>query len=377
MHFLQILKELVSFNTVTPLGLECLKYIENSLKEIGFQVKILQYGPVHNLFAKYTGVCNTHICFAGHVDVVPPSKADWNHDPFNLNINGKSVSGVGVVDMKGAIACFIDAIKSNIKSVKSSVSIMLTTDEEGDAVDGLKKFIEEDFIKREKFDLFVLGEPTCSQYAGDAIKVGRRGSVTAILSIIGRRGHIAYPAFANSVVQPLSELIALLHNQTIGEDNRYFEKSMVQITDITTPNSAENVIPGRMDISFGIRFNSNYHSSEIVQILSQKIKIICDKYNVGFDITWKQHGEPFYITDENTMNWLSNHISNVTKIEPHFNTFGATSDGRFLTKLGPVVEIGLEENQAHQNNESTTIQNLVMLREIYSRIVLSFHDKNF
>ncbi len=370
MNALQIIKSLIAFESVTPLGHDCLAYIGEQLEKMNFSVEIVKYGPVYNMFAKLEKKTGPHLCFAGHVDVVPPGNL-WTHNPYELQESDDHISGVGIVDMKGAIGCFIAMLHKNIDNINGSVSIMLTTDEEGDAVDGLKKYMQSPLIQKQHIDLFILGEPTCYKTAGDAVKLGRRGSVTATLSLEGAKGHIAYPEFANSSINPISDLIALLHNQTLGEANEYFEATKIQISGINTPEQVENVIPGNTEISFGTRFNSNYSGEEVISILSKKINDICNNHKIKHSITWKKHGEPFIVTDKSIIGWLKENIQKATNSEIDFNANGATSDGRFLTKLGPVVEIGLEESEAHQTGEKTCKDNIPLLCEIYSNLLLN------
>ncbi|QEK38517.1 succinyl-diaminopimelate desuccinylase [Candidatus Cytomitobacter primus] len=366
---LQIIAQLVKYQSITPLGLDCLRYIESMLKSLNFDTEIVKYGPVYNMFAKLEKP-GPHICFGGHIDTVPPGNL-WANDPNQLTRNGDEISGLGIVDMKGSIGCFLSILQNHIDEINGSISLLLTTDEEGDATDGIKRYIEEGKIKNEQIDLFILGEPTCNSIAGDSVKIGRRGSVTAVLSLEGSKGHIAYPEFANSAINPLEDLISEFNNKSIGESNQYFEATRVQITSINTPNPVENVIPGSVEIGFGTRFNSNYKGEDIIKILSEKIERICTKYKVKYSITWKLHGEPFIINDKNIINWLDKNIQDITNNPVNFNASGATSDGRFLTKLGPVVEIGLEESEAHQTGEKTTIQNIMQLREIFKKLLLN------
>ncbi|QEK38041.1 succinyl-diaminopimelate desuccinylase [Candidatus Cytomitobacter indipagum] len=369
---LSIISKLISFKSITPLGLDCLEYVSSFLKELNFSVEIIQYGPVYNMFAKLKKSDGPHVCFGGHVDVVPPGN-EWNHNPYELtqqNSNGKEmISGLGIVDMKGAIGCFLSALKDCINNIKGTVSVLLTTDEEGDAVDGIRKVIENHKLSNEKFDLFVLGEPSCYKIAGDAIKIGRRGSVTGIISLKGKKGHIAYPEFTNSSINPLKDILDILHNKTIGERNEYFEASRVQVTGISNENQTENVIPGDLQICFGARFNSNYTGEKIIEKLSEKINKACNKYDIKYSIAWKKHGESFVVHDKNIIQWIRDSVKNISGKEIDFNANGATSDGRFLTKLGPVVEIGLNEDQAHQTNECTELSNIKILQNIYCELL--------
>ncbi len=375
---LNIIQNLIGFESVTPLGKDCLEYIGELLTTMGFKVEIEQYGAVHNMFAKLNRE-GPHLCFAGHVDVVPPGNS-WKNSPYSLTEIGSYFSGLGIVDMKGAIGCFIYALQKNIGKIKGSVSIMLTTDEEAEAVDGIQRYIKESkSIKNDNFDIFILGEPSCNKYAGDAVKIGRRGSVTATLNITGSKGHIAYPHYAHSAINPLSELISLLHNREIGEKNDFFEASKIQITEIKTGDneeSAENVIPGSMKICFGTRFNSNYTADQIIEILSKEIKKTCANHNINHSISWKKHGEPFILKNKSVITWLENNIFKETNQKVNFNANGATSDGRFLTKLADVVEIGLEESQAHQTEEKTLKENISTLYNIYSNLLLDLHNLN-
>ncbi len=365
-NLLTLLRDIIRFKSVTPMGENCLLYIKTYLEKYEFDVHILKYGSVSNLYAKKKHKNDYNLCFVGHVDVVP-SGANWTYDPFDLTIEGEKIYGRGIVDMKGAIAAFLHAI--SVTNISSTVSILLTTDEEAEAKEGIVKCVPWLKEQGEKFDLFVIGEPTANIYAGDAVKVGRRGSVTFVVDIIGEQGHIAYPQFANNPLNVVADLMHELHDKTIGDECENFEKSRIQFTSIDTNNFVENLLPKKITLRFGVRFNASLFGNDVIQLIENKLKEMCDKYLLKFTIRANKNGEPFHMNDQKIISWLKNEIQFVTNQNVNFNADGAISDGRFLHHLAPVVEIGLEESQAHRVNEHSTKSNLIQLFKIYQNLL--------
>ncbi|QEK39053.1 succinyl-diaminopimelate desuccinylase [Candidatus Nesciobacter abundans] len=371
---LKILSDLVSFKSVTPIGIDCLEYIKNFLDKLGFESEIIKFGNVYNLYSKKDSE-GPHICFAGHVDVVPPGDK-WDSDPFKLNIHDGKIYGLGVVDMKGSIACFLNVLKNRIKDINSSVSVLLTTDEEGLAVDGLAKCVSWLKERNQVFDLFLLGEPSCIENTGDSIKSGRRGSLTSQVRVLGNKGHIAYPEHACSITSAALEIMEFSNNKSIGYEYEDFPKSVVQVTHFRTPERVENLLPGECFIDFGIRFNPSLTPNSIIEMFENKFLEISNKYKLEIISQWTKHGNPFFVRDKNIKDFIRESVINELGISPRFNADGATSDGRFLIELAPVIEIGLEESQAHKTNEHTTLENIMNLERVFDSIVSNFHKIN-
>lgn len=365
---LNILAKLISFKSITPSGTDAITFIADYLEQRGFKCIVKTFGPqgqeVTNLYAQL-GDNAPNICFAGHVDVVPPGDiAGWQSDPFNMRIDEDFVYGRGAVDMKGAIACFLIAIDQFLKKnkqPKGAISILLTTDEEGDGTYGLKEMLEHIKDIKPKIDFCILGEPTTMKDIGDTIKIGRRGSINFNLQIIGRQGHVAYPLRA---INPMPIMISALKDLVeykFDLDSEFFQKSNLEITSIDGVNNISNVIPQSVAAKFNIRFNDNHSAESLNEIVAQ----IISKYSKNYDLQYTCSSLPFIQAYSKEMQRFSNIVHDECKILPKIDTSGGTSDARFIHKYTQVVEFGLNCDTAHKIDEYTKISDLQKLYNVY------------
>merc|ERR1711965_1080041 len=287
---LQLAKELIKFPTVTPIDAGIMKFLEKKLITLGFKTKILEFKeknskPVKNLYARL-GSQGPNFCYAGHLDVVPPGNIkDWTTNPFRPSVKKGHLIGRGANDMKSSIAAFVSAVSNfvrNKRKFNGSISLLITGDEEGDAVNGTKKVVEYLKRKKEKINFCLVGEPTNPNKLGEMIKIGRRGSMTGRLTIIGVQGHVAYPQRANNPSTALVKILKELKEIKFDNGTRDFQPTNLEVTKINIDNFADNVIPGVANATFNIRFNNKHSSSSIKKKINQIIKKVSKKNNSKF-----------------------------------------------------------------------------------------------
>ncbi len=367
-EILRLLEKLISFKSVTPKGIDALEYISGILGEIGFECEIKSFGhgeeETYNLYAQI-GSKAPNICFAGHVDVVPPLNLDlWKHDPFEMNQEGDKVYGRGAVDMKGSIACFIASVKNFLdqnKDYQGSLSMLLTTDEEGHAKYGVQKMLPFIYSKGRKIDFCIVGEPTTMDKIGDTIKIGRRGSINFDLQIQGLQGHVAYP---NKAMNPINQLIAILHelqSTDLDHGSEFFQQSILTITSADVGNQVSNVIPEFASAKFNIRFNDQHTKENLID----KIEAIIKKYSSKYILDYNCSAESFIQEYTGRIKEFVAITEEVCKAKPNITTSGGTSDARFIHKYCQLVEFGLNCGPAHKINEFTEISDLQMLYNVY------------
>ncbi len=380
MH-IEYLKNMLLFKSITPYSAGSIEYIANILSELGFYCDIQIFGKgrnsVTNLYAYIENDTNLpHICFAGHVDVVPPGDIkSWSYDPFTLTINDELIYGRGVVDMKGAIACFMAAAKKYLSlsnhQQKINISFLITSDEEGIAINGTKKMLEYIYKKyNPKINLTILGEPTSNNQFADIITIGRRGSVNFDLMICGTQGHVAYPEQANN---PIKAMVSLLNQLTILEfdsGSEFFGKSNLEITTIDVDNNVTNIIPKFIKAKFNIRFNNLHTSESIIKIIKNHVNEYCKKFNVDFDIKYAISGSSFIQNKNIFVEKFAKIVYDVTSVKPEFSATGGISDARFIKDYSPVLEFGLNYNTAHKIDEHAKICDLQQLYEVYYQFLL-------
>ena len=376
---LQLAKELIKFPTVTPVDAGIMKFLEKKLKSIGFKTKILEFKdhnskPVKNIYARY-GTMSPNFCYAGHVDVVPPGNIkNWSSNPFNPTIKKGKLVGRGASDMKTSVACFISAVSDFVrkKKFKGSISLLITGDEEGDAVNGTKKVVE--YLKRtkEKINFCLVGEPTNPLRIGEMIKIGRRGSITGYLSIFGKMGHVAYNEKAINPSTCIVDILKNLKELKLDNGSKNFQPSNLEITKINIDNSADNVIPGDANATFNIRFNDKHSSNSLKKKLNFYIKKICKKYKCRFKLKYMVSGESF-ITKPNKITYMiRNIIKKNTKINTKLSTSGGTSDARFIRKISPCLEFGMVGASMHQADENVKLKDLKTLTKIHKEILENY-----
>ena len=374
---LQLAKELIRFPSVTKTDAGVIKFLEKKLKKIGFKTKILEFKdknsyPVKNLYARL-GTTSPNFCYAGHLDVVPPGNLnDWIVNPFKPAVKKGYLIGRGANDMKSSIAAFVTAVSNFSKKNKKfdgSISLLITGDEEGIAINGTKKVVEFLRKRKEKIDFCLVGEPTNPNKLGEMIKIGRRGSMTGKLSIIGIQGHVAYPNRANNPSTALVRILKELKEIKFDKGTKDFQPTNLEITKINIDNSADNIIPGLANASFNIRFNNKHTSHKLKNKINKIIKQICKKNKSKYKIEYSVSGEAFLTKPNKTTFMIQNTIKRITKIKPKLSTTGGTSDARFIRKIAPCLEFGLVGKTMHKVGECVSLSDLKRLTLIYTKIL--------
>ncbi len=371
---LQLAKKLISFASITPQDGGSIEFMEKFLKEIGFNVIVKKFDdidssskPTYNIYAYTHKNPQKNLTFIGHLDVVHPGHhSDWTHNPFEPTVENEILYGRGASDMKSAIACFCVA-SQNFTNKKNGISILLTCDEEGNAINGTKKMLK--FLSSEGFTFTdaITGEPTCTEKLGDTIKIGRRGSVNFTIEIIGKQGHAAYPELAKNPNYASSSLILALKNYEFDKGNQYFQATNLEITSIETSTNETNVIPNTVKILCNIRFNNEHTSQTIIE----KIKEIIAKtlQDFTFKIETKVSGESFILNNENLAYIMKNAIKSVTGIDAKLSTSGGTSDARFMKDYANIIEFGVLNKTAHKIDECVPISDIINLTAIYKKFL--------
>jgi succinyl-diaminopimelate desuccinylase len=369
---------LISRPSVTPKDEGALDIVAAALEQLGFSCHRLAFGEggerVHNLYARY-GRGRPNLCFAGHTDVVPPGAAEaWSFDPFAATLRDGELCGRGAVDMKGAIAAFIAATQAFLdergRDFAGSISLLITGDEEGEAVNGTRKVLEWLEKRGERLDACLVGEPTSAQTLGDMIKIGRRGSLTGRLTVFGTQGHTAYPHLADNAAH---RLVAMLHALTTAELDRgseHFPPSTLQVSTIDIGNPASNVIPATARAVFNIRFNDCWTSQGLKEWLAQRLDAVSGRYSLDVTVG----GESFLVSPGLLSDCLAEAIRAETGREPELSTTGGTSDARFIQAYCPVVEFGLVGATMHKIDERVELADLAALSTIYRRLLALYFD---
>ena len=377
---LQLAKELIKFPTVTPIDAGIMKFLEKKLKTLGFKTKILEFKeknskPVKNLYARL-GNKGPNFCFAGHLDVVPAGNLkDWTVNPFKPSIKKGFLIGRGANDMKSSVAAFVSAVSNFIskgRKFNGSISLLITGDEEGVAINGTKKVVEYLRKKKEKIDFCLVGEPTNPNKLGEMIKIGRRGSMTGKLTIIGIQGHVAYPDRANNPSTALVQILKELKEIKFDNGTKDFQPTNLEITKINIDNFADNVIPGSANAKFNIRFNNKHSSNSIKKKIDKIIKRISKNNKSKFNIDYSVSGEAFLTKPNDTTYMIRDEIKKITKIKPKLSTTGGTSDARFIRKIAPCLEFGLVGKTMHKVDEAVSLSDLKKLTLIYSNILKNY-----
>jgi succinyl-diaminopimelate desuccinylase len=377
---LQLAKELIKFPTVTPIDAGIMKFLEKKLKTLGFKTKVLEFRekdskPVKNIYARL-GNKGPNFCYAGHLDVVPAGNLkDWTVNPFKPSVKKGYLIGRGANDMKSSIAAFVSAVSNfvaNKRDFNGSISLLITGDEEGVAINGTKKVVEYLKKKKEKIDFCLVGEPTNPNKLGEMIKIGRRGSMTGRLSIIGIQGHVAYPNRANNPSTALVQILKELKEIKFDNGTKDFQPTNLEITKINIDNFADNVIPGLANAKFNIRFNNKHSSNSIKKKINKIIKKISNKNKSKFKIDYRVSGEAFLTKPNNTTYMIQDIIKKITKIKPKLSTTGGTSDARFIRKIAPCLEFGLVGKTMHKVDEAVSLSDLKRLTLIYLTILKNY-----
>ena len=377
---LTLAKELIKFPTVTPNDSGIMKFLEKKLKYLGFETKILEFkekklNPVKNIYARF-GKLSPNFCYAGHLDVVPPGNInDWTVNPFKPTVKKGYLIGRGANDMKSSVASFIAAVSNFLyrnKRFKGSISLLITGDEEGVAVNGTKKVVEFLKKKKEKIDFCLVGEPTNPEKLGEMIKIGRRGSLTVHLAIHGVQGHVAYPHRANNPSNCLINILKKLKDIKFDKGTKNFQPTNLEVTKININNNVDNVIPRSAYASFNIRFNNRHTSISLKKKINKIISNYAKKEKCKFEINYMVSGESFITKPNHITYMIKNIVKKNTKITPKLSTTGGTSDARFIRKISPCLEFGLVGKNMHKVDESVSLKDLKKLTKIYSDILENY-----
>ncbi len=360
---------LIRCKSVTPTDAGAQEVLAGALERLGFTVTRLRYGAIENFFARI-GDAGPHICFAGHTDVVPAGANGWRHDPFGGVIDGGVLYGRGACDMKGGIAAFVAAAARYLQAGRpaGSISLLITGDEEGVATDGTVRVLDWMVAQGQVPDFCLVGEPTCPVRLGDVVKIGRRGSLNARITIHGVQGHVAYPHRADNPAHRLVRALAALTAAPLDAGSDWFEPSSLQITSIDIANKATNVIPASASAALNIRFNDCHSGAS----LSAWLRAVLAQHAERFDLDIAVSGESFLTQPGPLVDTLRGAIARVTGIEPKLDTGGGTSDARFIARVCPVAEFGLVGATMHQIDEAVPVAELRDLARVYAAVLDDF-----
>ena len=366
---LQLASALIEKRSVTPDDAGCQALLIERLEAIGFGCETLQFGVVTNLWAR-RGEDAPLLAFAGHTDVVPPGPLDkWHSDPFVPEIRDGVLYGRGAADMKSSIAAMVTACERFVNAHpqhRGSIALLITSDEEGVAVDGTVRVIETLEARGEKIDWALIGEPSSTQRVGDVVKNGRRGSIGARLVIHGVQGHVAYP---HKVDNPIHSAMPALHELARHEwdrGNSHFPPTSLQISNINAGTGAHNVVPGHAEVLFNLRYSTEIDADHIISTTAA----ILDKHELDYDIDWAVSGYPFLTAEGELVGAAQRAIRQRTGYETELATTGGTSDGRFIAPTGAqVLELGPVNESIHKINEHVDVAELDTLSDIYQDIL--------
>lgn len=366
---IELARALIRRPSVTPEDAGCQDLLAERLAACGFECERLPFGDVANLWARI-GTGRPLLAFVGHTDVVPTGPEDrWRHPPFEAAVDGDELHGRGAADMKGSLAAFVTALERLLSQDalrRGSIALLVTSDEEGPAVDGVARVADVLAQRGDIPDWCLVGEPSSDQRIADTVKVGRRGSLNARLTVRGVQGHVAYPHKARNPIHDLAPAIAELAATTWDQGNERFPPTTFQVSNIDSGTGATNVIPGEAQVLFNLRFSTEVTAEALIQ----RIEGVLDRHGLNYAIEWTRSAEPFMTTDRQLIDGISDAVSAITGALPVLSTGGGTSDGRFLAPHGSqVVELGPINATIHQIDERVTLEELDKLSAIYERLL--------
>lgn len=365
---LELTRRLIALPSITPEDAGCQALLGATLSELGFRVETLQFGEVTNLWAVW-GERGPLFVFAGHTDVVPPGNtADWRSDPFEPCERDGYLFGRGAADMKGSLAAMLTATSAFLGAHQphARIGFLITSDEEGSAVDGTRRVMAELQRRGEQIDYCLVGEPSSSQAVGDTIKIGRRGSLSGRMRVKGIQGHVAYPHLADNPIHKALPALAALSTEVWDNGNAAFPATSFQISNINAGTGANNVIPETLTLDFNLRYSTELDAETI----KSRVVAILKNFALDYTIDWHLSGEPFLTEDGTLIKAVEHAIAAVTGSAPERSTAGGTSDGRFIAPTGAeVVELGPCNATIHKIDECVRITDLERLAEIYQRLL--------
>jgi succinyl-diaminopimelate desuccinylase len=368
---LTLLKDLIKKASVTPEDAGCQDLLAKRLAKVGFIEERLNFSDTQNTWLR-RGDTKPLFVFLGHTDVVPPGPLEsWDSPPFEPSIRDGKLYGRGAADMKGGIACFITAVERfivNHPDHQGSIAMMITSDEEGIATNGVVKVIDVLEKRNEKIDWCLVGEPSSDKKIADIIRVGRRGSLCAKLTVHGTQGHVAYPEIAENPIHTFVPALKELTEEVWDQGNAFFPPTSLQVSNINSGTGAENIIPGSAEIQFNLRFCTELDEATI----KQRINTILDKYDFKYDLNWRLSGNPFLTEKGALIDATHQAIKTITGRETKDDTGGGTSDGRFIAPTGTqVIELGPINESIHKINENVAVADLDILSRIYEQILVN------
>ncbi|MBU2882216.1 succinyl-diaminopimelate desuccinylase [Psychrosphaera sp. B3R10] len=366
---IELTQQLISRESVTPEDAGCQQLMASRLEKLGFNIESMFYVDTLNMWAR-KGTEAPVFCFAGHTDVVPTGDVkNWSTPPFEPVIKDGHIFGRGAADMKGSLAAMVVATENFVKAHpdhKGSIAFLITSDEEGPFINGTMKVIETLEARNEKIDMCIVGEPSSTNYCGDIVKNGRRGSLTGDLTVKGVQGHVAYPHLAENPIHKVSQSIFQLTQTQWDLGNDFFPPTSFQISNINSGTGAGNVIPGDVEIMFNFRYSTEVTAEQLVH----QVETLFNDNELNYELKWTYNGLPF-LTDEGTLvDAVNIAVEEVTGKKPQLLTTGGTSDGRFIAPTGAqVVELGPCNATIHKVDESVAIADLDQLTEMYFKVL--------
>ncbi|MEO8464069.1 MAG: succinyl-diaminopimelate desuccinylase [Gammaproteobacteria bacterium] len=368
MDTLSLARELIRRPSISPADSGCQQLVADLLDKAGFKTESLRFGDVDNLWAR-RGHAAPALVFAGHTDVVPPGpREQWRVDPFAATVENGILMGRGAADMKGSLAAMINACRRFVEHYpdhKGSLGVLITSDEEGAADDGTLKVMETLAKRGETFNYCVVGEPSSALKLGDTVRVGRRGSLSGIMTIRGVQGHVAYPLQADNPMHALAKFVAAMTREPVDSGNEFFPPTTFQMVNVHSDAGAPNVVPGELKCRFNFRYSNVWTYAE----LQARVESVLKDLHIDYELRWKVAGLPFLTKRGALTTAIQRAVLEETGLDPELSTSGGTSDGRFIAPYGiDVVELGPINESIHKVNELVSVADLERLERIYFRI---------
>jgi succinyl-diaminopimelate desuccinylase len=368
MDTLTLAQELIRRPSVSPTDAGCQVLIAELLAQAGFTIEHLKFGEVDNLWARRGRAAPT-LVFAGHTDVVPSGPPEqWEVEPFAATVQGDKLIGRGAADMKGSLAAMINACRrfvARYPQVEGSLGLLITSDEEGAADDGTLKVMETLASRGETFQYCVVGEPSSATRLGDTVRIGRRGSLSGIMTIRGVQGHVAYPLAADNPIHALAKFLAAMTREPVDAGNEHFPPTTFQMVNVHSDAGAPNVVPGELTCRFNLRYSTVWTHDQ----LAARVERLLKELGIDYEIRWRVAGKPFFTQPGRLTAAVQTAVREATGLDPELSTSGGTSDGRFIAPYGiDVVELGPINATIHKINEVVSIADLERLERIYFRI---------
>lgn len=366
---IELLCDLISRPSITPDDAGCQQLLIERLSTLGFECETLIFGTVTNLWAR-RGKASPVLCFAGHTDVVPPGdEAKWSSAPFTPTLNDGYLYGRGSADMKSGLAAMVVAIEQFLAAnpdPAGSLAMLITSDEEGRAREGTLKVVETLAARDEHIDWCVLGEPSSQETLGDVVRIGRRGSLSGILTVNGIQGHVAYPQTTDNPIRRFAPILAQLHEIEWDEGNEHFPPTSFQVVDVHSGAGATNVTPAQLTARFNLRYSTEWS----YDTLQERVQRIFDEHDIDYELQWHLSGEPFLTQPGKLIDAVSQAVTELSGSAPELSTGGGTSDGRFISPAGAeVVELGPVNASIHKIDERVRVDDVIKLTAMYRRIM--------